>query len=532
MAHNLKSLLANPDIHSDPESSSIQATGQESYHGDTGTLCETGPIETHADLLSALPFEVTSHIFYHACKPTFHRNQKWQRDCDPLLLGQLSRRYRQYAWATSELWSTIIIQLIPSKVAAQTELLEEWLARTMGRPIDIYFEIQTRVPMQMLLLLSKPRNNNQPPIVPMINLLAEHSSYWRFIDFRIPSLWYPFFASISNEDSAMSDNEVTLPVSTKNPLNLPLLTSASFHRDDLFPLIHKSKRVGLDLTLAPSLRTLSLRRFEMSTIIFEGINVKQITTLALDHAYNIDLHEFLPRLPNLQVLLAHSATFRQNITRTITHQKLCKLEIDTSQDHQLLFPIFYVILPGLKSLGVSISSTMDYSRVFRRFASPDSESHLTRLSLSCVITRESDLIDVLSALDSLRELHIRDTSTEATPDFGLSRTFFDVLHPDEDAPYLPSLEVFSYEGNLVVQAIDFLEPLLIRSRMREGCSRTDGNLERIAVLRRVKIQADQLSDSAEFSIAEYPDTQYVWEVMMMIEQGVLELITMDGELWE
>ena len=65
-----------------------------------------------------------------------------------------------------------------------------------------------------------------------------------------------------------------------------------------------------------------------------------------------------------------------------------------------------------------------------------------------------------------------------------------------------------------------------------GCSRTDGNLERIAVLRRVKIQADQLSDSAEFSIAEYPDTQYVWEVMMMIEQGVLELITMDGELWE
>jgi hypothetical protein len=151
---------------------------------------------------------------------------------------------------------------------------------------------------------------------------------------------------------------------------------------------------------------------------------------------------------------------------------------------------------------------MHYSRVFRRFLSPDSESHLTRLSLSCVITRESDLIDVFSTLDSLRELYIRDTSTEATPDFGLSRTFFDVLHPDEDSPYLPSLEVFSYEGNLVVQAIDFLEPLLIRSRIREGSSGTDGNLERIAVLRRVKIQADQ-SNSAEFSIAEYPDTQYV-----------------------
>ena len=525
MAHNLKSPLANPDIHSDAESSessSIQVTGQESHDGDT-TLLErfkAGPTEIHADLLSALPFEVTSHIFCYACKPTFHRNRKWQRNCDPLLLGQLSRRYRQYAWATSELWTTIIIQVIPSKVAVQTELLEEWLARTRGRPIDIYFEIEAlRVSMEMPALFSKPSNNKPLPMVPMISLLAKHSPHWRRIDFRIPPLWY---RSFSNRNSTMSDNEVTQHVSTKNALDLPLLMSASFHHNT---------RVGLDLTLAPSLRKLSLSRFEMPTTTFEGINVKQITTLALDHAYNIDLHDLLPRFPNLQALFVHSITFLQEITRTITHQKLCKLEVDTSEDH-LLFPILHAILPGLKSLSVSVSSTMHYSRVFRRLISPNSESHLTMLSLSCVITRDFDLIDVLSALDFLQELYIRDISMEATPDFGLSRTFFDVLHPDEDSSYLPSLEVFSYEGNLVVQAIDFLEPSLIRSQMREGSSGTNGNLERIAVLRKVKIQADQVSNSAEFSIAEYPDAQYVWEVMMMIEQGILELITMDGEHWE
>ena len=150
----------------------------------------------------------------------------------------------------------------------------------------------------------------------------------------------------------------------------------------------------------------------------------------------------------------------------------------------------------------------------------------------CVITKEFYLIDVLSALDSLREFYVRDISTEVSPYFGLSRTFFDVLHPDEVFSYLPSLEVLSYKGNFVDQAIDFLEPLLIRSRMREGSSGTDGNWERIAVLRKVKIQADQVLNSAEFSIAEYPDKEYVWEVMMMIERGVLELITMDGGLWE
>jgi len=46
----------------------------------------------------------------------------------------------------------------------------------------------------------------------------------------------------------------------------------------------------------------------------------------------------------------------------------------------------------------------------------------------------------------------------------------------------------------------------------------------------VKIQADQLSESAEFSIAEYPNAQYVWEIMRMMEEGVLEFITMNGEV--
>jgi len=200
---------------------------------------------------SFIPRKQTSFpaVVYHACKP-IHGNRKWQRDCDPLLLGRISRRYRQCAWATSELWATVIIQVIPNKVAAQTQLLEEWLASTRGRPIDIYFGIETRVPMQISTLLSKPTgDNNQPPIVPMINLLAKHSPHWRCIAFRIPALWCSFFASLSYWDSTTSDNEVTQPVSTKKPLDLPLLVSASFHREDL-PMVHK--RTDLDLTLAPS----------------------------------------------------------------------------------------------------------------------------------------------------------------------------------------------------------------------------------------------------------------------------------------
>lgn len=91
LAYNLPP--AEPDIDSDSEPWST--TCRESY--DT-TLFEEGvkegPNETQTDLLSTLPFDVISRIFCDVCKPVaIGRNRKWQRDCNPLLLGKLSRRY-------------------------------------------------------------------------------------------------------------------------------------------------------------------------------------------------------------------------------------------------------------------------------------------------------------------------------------------------------------------------------------------------------------------------------------------------------
>jgi len=521
-----------PDIDSESESDSWSITCQESY--DT-TLFEEGlkewPNNTQTDLLSILPFEVISHIFYHACKP-IGGNRRWQRDCDPLLLGQLSRRYRRYAWATSELWTTIIIQVIPRKVTIQTELLKEWLARTMGRPIDIYFDIQdtpvsTRWGVSMLLS-SKFSNHMQPSIVPMIQLLAKHSLKWQCIEFHIPTNWYPIFTSSTGYPIVANNDEVQ-PILMQAPLDLPALTSASLHcSDGVMTMVCQG--MELDLTLAPSLRALSLSLFQISPAVFARADFKKITILTLDHVYNIVLHDLLQRLPNLQEATFHDAIFLE--TKEVVHKKLRKLEVDVINERLLRPLVGYVILPRLEMLSICIPTTLDYCTTFRRFTLSNSGSHFTSLSLSCRITREFYLIDVLSALDTLQELYIRDTSTEATPAFGLGCTFFDVFHSEEESPYLPSLEVFSYKGNLIVQAIDFLEPLVVRSRMRSGSSGTDGQLEKFAILKKVKIQADQVSNSAEFSIAEYPDSQFVWEVMMMMERGILELITMDGKCWE
>jgi len=269
----------------------------------------------------------------------------------------------------------------------------------------------------------------------------------------------------------------------------------------------------------------------MSSVIFKRADFKWITSLTFNSVYDINPYDLLPQLPNFEEAVFHHATFLQTRRfRKIVHQKLCKLEVDTDATNQLQDFLPILNLPQLKSLSVCVPTTMYYSNVF---TVPYWEADLTSLSLTCKIRAEFDLIEVLSGLGSLRELYVQDISTEATQETSLSRTFFDNLNPDEDPSYLPCLEVLSYEGHLAVQAIDFLELLIIRTRIRGGSSgRYTPSLEKIAVLRKAKIKADQILELAEFSIAEYPDPQYVWEIMRLMEEGVLELFTMDGEFWE
>jgi len=355
-----------------PDSSSAHGTSDIDFDPESQSICEhtthmdgKGPTAIAADLLSIFPSEIISVIFCHACKPI-----KWQRDCHPLHLGQISRRYRHYAWATSELWTTIVIRLIPRirKVTAQTKLLKEWLGRAMGRPLDIYFEVErlssnvTR--WETPMLLAKPGNNAQPTIAPMINLLARHCLQWRCIEFYIPSEWYPMFTPLTGSNiivAPVDNGEVTEPVPTNTPLSLPLLTSASLHQCDEV-VVRAPQAVGLDLTLAPSLRTLSLSFLQMSPVVFERADFKQITNLTFISVHDINLSFFLPQLPNLEEAAFHQVIFLQS--RKIRHQKLRRLELEAYAAKELHYFIPVVNLPRLESLSICVPTTIPYRSLF------------------------------------------------------------------------------------------------------------------------------------------------------------------------
>jgi hypothetical protein len=77
----------------------------------------------------------------------------------------------------------------------------------------------------------------------------------------------------------------------------------------------------------------------------------------------------------------------------------------------------------------------------------------------------------------------------------------------------------------------FVSPMMlfvVRARMRPAQT---ANIRTVALLKQRTVIADQRSARAELSIAAYLDPWHVWEVVRMVEEGVLVLRNMDGSGW-
>jgi len=89
--------------------------------------------ENHDHLIHKFPPEIASHIFIKYAPPSASHHKKDRST--PLRLGSVCRKWRQLAWATPQLWSSVVIG--PAK--APLELLAEWLERSASLPLTITF---------------------------------------------------------------------------------------------------------------------------------------------------------------------------------------------------------------------------------------------------------------------------------------------------------------------------------------------------------------------------------------------------------
>jgi len=493
-------------------------------------------LETGFTTLSA---EIIAEILLRVCTLTQNEDHdlhlepqyRWVWDNHPLSLASVCRVWRDIICSTSEFWKTVILRLPRNKDRFPVEILQDWLNRAKGRPLDIFVYCPpTSVPREMRYMQEA------------LALLAEHFEQRRCIEAHLPLVWSQHLFM----ECSMRTSEG--PIS-----RLPLLQKAvlDYKMDHL---LHIPDAQLPNFTQVKSLRHLSLLGVRLTgSDPLPRINIKRVTTLTLHDIANIPLLSLLnldrcPQLTNLTILNSR-VEYRSSFTRMV-HDKLQTLTIDLV-DYRSLDRLFeHISFPNLKSLSVHSHQALLYTYCILPFLKA-SECNLTKLSLKCRIDLkyEFDLIELLSddsISPSLQELYIEDyeppQNGEPNPpkvfDTGLGPTFFENLHPDRDPSYLPQLEHIEHNGPLAVLDIDFLEPLVIRSKIRDRlassgeflATRSDFDSQ-MATLRRVVIKGNQYSEETQFTVSEYSDPHFVWEIISLMDEDVFSLRNQDGSIW-
>jgi len=132
--------------------------------------------ENHDHLIHKLPPEISSQIFiqYYAMSPKFEIHDKYDRK-KLLYLGAVCQKWRQLAWSTPELWTSVSLgDRDIYRWSNRTEkLLIGWLERSGGLPLTIMFISST--------LGDSDRYQG------VANVLNKHSARWRNVHLAIPA---------------------------------------------------------------------------------------------------------------------------------------------------------------------------------------------------------------------------------------------------------------------------------------------------------------------------------------------------------
>jgi hypothetical protein len=133
-------------------------------------------------LIRRAPREIASHIFVQ-CISTDPCPSLKSIICQPLVLGAVCQSWRDIAWTTPQLWTTIaiIISGHPPDPSSRLQLLDQWITRSGHVPLDI--SLRTARDLQPSIV--------EPSVFPLIDLLNQYSSRWR-------SLHLSVLASLSN----------------------------------------------------------------------------------------------------------------------------------------------------------------------------------------------------------------------------------------------------------------------------------------------------------------------------------------------
>lgn len=365
-----------------------------------------------------LPPEIITDIFRMACEPmesTIEDAQHNNTVLTPLFFGKICGEWREIAWSTPLLWSSISLHVSRKAHNAQIELLEEWLARAGTSSLSIKLTSDDEHESIFYSLRA------------IMDVLVTRSMHWGSLDCLLPPQCHDILAN--NHFPNLTSVSVRPPKGT---------ISTFSHPPDMF-------------RSAPRLCAVDLSGYDFSSMVLPWDQLKQFRTQFLTVAECVKILRRSPSLESCHLENVYSPDIFPPPTSQILHSQLKQLAVTLIKGAAMSL-LNTISLPAIRDIKLHYSGTEFVS--LRPLISLVSRSscHLQRLCIERSIFAEDDLLRCLEVIPTLTELRLAVLSWSTETSIGLSEKFLTKLCPsemDEEYPpdvLLPHLKHFDYEG--------------------------------------------------------------------------------------
>ena len=271
----------------------------------------------HDPFILKFPPEIASHIFCLSMTKYDYEPNHFLLPT-PFILGSVSQGWRQLAWSTPQLWSTISFTLVkpPPKKIALLQLINDWLLRSRSLPLDLWIYDYRGYDLPM----------SQEQCRPIINALNQHSGRWHALYLSLSAPSFPSTGSFFH-----------LFCGTSPPSNLRSLQ-----------LINKFNRIELPafrMNSRPSPTHLTIQNFPVLNIDIMWDSLKHLKMWETSLGGSLELMRRTPHLQSCSLLSRVSSALP---TAVLRHMGLRKLELFESPVFLLIDFLKSIELPSLE----------------------------------------------------------------------------------------------------------------------------------------------------------------------------------------
>ncbi|KAF8956988.1 hypothetical protein BDZ97DRAFT_137325 [Flammula alnicola] len=384
--------------------------------------------DRHDPFIQHFPPEITSQIFTFAIQDNPQSTTDQSYRTTPLRLGSICKTWREIAFATPGLWTSInlCLQQEDQISANQVELVTQFLRRSGQVPLSVN-----------LKLLHTPE---YPETVSNLNALFSvikaHAPRWRHLDLFLPNRYFPAFTGDLRQAPLLEYLQL-IPRDTGDETELKL-----GEQFELWEIL--------------CLKELKISQFDINN--FHGQQMNNLTSFEAEFIAIDEICEVLSRAPRLIHCslwkILHDESFFELPTAPIRHPSLQSLHIsatDISSAPNLATLIDLLELPFLQSFVYTSqlgSEPLRANTLLSFFAR--SRCSITHISLDInqagtPSISDDDIVQIFDKLPTITHVSLCCShNMRIVTDTLLQR--FAANYSTANDKFLPRLEVLEYKG--------------------------------------------------------------------------------------